>query len=364
MKKGIIEINLSALGENYHSIERILQKETEIMAVVKANAYGHGSCEISKYLVGLGCKNLAVATLSEAIELRKFGINATILILSMTDIEFAKLLEYYNLTQTVSTLEYAQQLSESGYSFNVHIKIDTGLSRFGFYCHRSSDIIECTNTIKNIQSFHNLKVRGIYTHFADSAMDDSFTNIQFNLFSDLISKLENNGFHFDYKHCCNSAATLRYPKMHMNMVRCGISLYGYPQTFSLEKFCPIMTIKSYLIEIKRIHPLDSVSYARKFVAKGTMEIGVVNIGYADGYSRKLSNSDYFIWNGFKLPVIGVVAMDVCMVDLTLCKNIKVGDSVVILDHTKNAEFIANQIDTIVYEVLCGVGNRFTRIYFD
>lgn len=354
-------IHLDNLLHNYKQLQNVAG-DSLVMAVVKADAYGHGAKECAKYLEENGCKYFAVACLREGIELREAGILGEILVFGRTDPDNAYQLSKYDLTQTIYAYDYAKILNDSQEDIKIHILIDTGMSRFGIYLHDALQINEVKQRIKDIANFRYLKMSGIYTHFAvGDTDDDEFTMKQFSLFKQLVGKLEKENVNLGLKHAANSAAALKFEDMRMDLVRCGISLYGYPPVPTEIIFKPVMELLSRISSIRTLLPGDTVSYGRKYETSQKEKIATVSIGYADGYNRLLSNNDYFVYGSQKLPVVGTVCMDAAMIRIN-DSDIKVGDYVEIFGNKKKLEEITTKLNTITYEILCGITKRVKREY--
>lgn len=362
------EIDLDAIGHNITEIKKKLKPTTRLLAIVKADGYGHGAVEVSKICLYKGADSLGVATCDEGMELRNAGIEVPILILSKT-VE-AQLEEVIRggLTQTVYTLEMAQELSKKAQELNktalVHIKIDTGMSRIGFL-----PTEESLEEIEKIFNMDNIRVTGVFTHFstADEA-DKSFTNTQFERFKYITDAIKSRGHNDIICHCANSAAILDMPQYQMDMVRSGIITYGMFPSNDVSKdidLRPAMTIKSQIIHIKTLEGNIGVGYNRTYFTKKSTVVATVPIGYADGYSRSLSNKGRAIINGKYANVIGNVCMDQLMLDVTDI-DAHVGDSVVLMGRSMGAEVSAEELakieGTINYEVVCDVGKRVPRVY--
>ncbi|MHC1693933.1 MAG: alanine racemase [Eubacteriales bacterium] len=376
MKRTWAEIDLDALSENYKAISRRLSGGAGLMAVVKADAYGHGALACSKRLECEGAACFAVSSMDEAVQLRQGGIEKPILILGYTLPEdFTKLSEY-DITQTVFSFDYARMISEctsvTGKKAKVHIKVDTGMNRLGFkYTHTYKD----SNALEAIQRCAALpfvEVEGIFTHFAESdTSSESFTRTQFSLFCDAIERLEQKGVRFDVKHCCNSAAFMKYPEMHMDMVRCGLIMYGLYPTKDMEDIGlkPVMQLKTRISQIHTIASGESVSYNRTYRSFKNTKVATLSIGYADGFSRRFSNSAQVLINSRRAPVIGRICMDQSMADITGIPADE-GDVAVIFggDPSEFGAFIsveelAELMESVNYEVVCLVGKRVPRIYY-
>jgi alanine racemase len=342
------------------------------MAVVKADAYGHGAVKVVKYLNTLG-KNkpdfYAVSFPSEALELRESGVKSRIIVFDPFEKENTNICLKHNLIATVfskrhiDTLKNAFQNSNHKKKIKVHIKVDTGMNRLGI------NYDKAFNFIKDLSRRKEFIIDGIYTHFAEAdSKNKSFTRLQLNRFNELISKLHKEKIKFGYLHAANSAAILDLPETYFNMVRCGISLYGYypsNETSESINLKPVMSVRSIVTTVKEINKGESVSYGRKFTAKKMTKIISVPVGYADGYRRGLSNKAKAIINGKVFNQVGIVTMDRTMFDVGNA-NIKVGEKVTLIgsdkDKTITAWDLAKAIDTIPYEITCGITKRLPRIY--
>ncbi len=365
------EINLDNIAHNVREIRRITNEKAEIMGVVKADAYGHGVFEVVRTLLDNGVTSLAVSMLDEAIQLRQFGIDVPILILSYTDPRRAEEIIQHNVTQTVFSHDLAEALSEAAVRLKkkvkIHIKIDTGMSRVGFMPGYSA--------VKNVVAISRLPgiiIEGLFTHFASADEEDkSYTYMQFERFMSICSELSRIGVYIPIKHVANSAALLQFPEMHLDMVRPGIILYGMYPSEHVDKskidLKPAMTLKANVILVKTVEKNTSISYGRIFTTKRESRIATIPIGYADGYSRTLSNRARVLIHGQFAPVVGRICMDQCMVDVTdLDCEVKVGDEVVLFgkqgDRELPIEEVAAGMGTINYETACIIGKRIPRVY--
>lgn len=363
------EINLDNLAHNMREVKRTVKEGTLITAVVKANAYGHGSIYAAKTFLENGADRLAVATLSEAIELRKAGIDVPILILGYTPTSQYPLVIEHDITQAIYNLESARAFSQAAEKLNktglLHIKIDSGMGRIGFL---PTD--EAINDIIEISKLANIKVEGIFTHFARAdEKDKRYTNLQYDRFMSVINKLEEKGLSIPIKHVANSAAIIDLPDFNLNMVRAGIMLYGYYPSEEVYKdrvnLIPAMSLKARVSHIKRVPKNTGISYGQIFVTERESKIATIPIGYADGFTRMLSSKVEVSVKGEKVPVVGRICMDQCMLDVTEIDDLNIGDEVVIFGYEKgslNADDIANMLDTISYEILCMVSRRVPRVY--
>ncbi len=356
-------IDLGAVISNYDHIKNILAPSTKLLSVVKADAYGHGAIEICRALENHGATEFAVACVEEAIALRDGGVKGNILILGITDESYAGILEQYDLTQTVDSYEYAYALSKRA-SIKVHVKVDTGMSRLGLYCHKPCDADNAANEIKKISLLNNITIDGIFTHFAESdSLTGDFTKLQYESFCALLNVLKQDGVKVGTRHCCNSAGIINYPEMQLDMVRAGIILYGlYPSTETVDTMLtPAMKLVSRVSSVSEIDENDTVSYGRSYRPQGKIKKAVVSIGYADGLSRVLSGKATLRINGTDVPIIGNICMDLCMADVTGC-DCKVGDDVIIFENNEDINRLATLANTINYEIVCSVKNRVPRKY--
>ena len=365
------EINLDNLADNMREARRLANKTAVINAVVKADGYGHGAVGIAKTLLENGANSLSVAILDEAIELRRAGIMAPILVLGYTEPERARELIEYHIEQTVFSYFSAQVLSRAAQKradiLNIHIKIDSGMGRIGFP--PSQDSIE---TIISICHLPNVKVRGIFTHFSEAdAIDSRFTENQYERFMWLCHQLEKNRIHIPIKHCANSAAIINFPDMHMNMVRVGIMLYclSYSSNKHRRKvnFKQIMSLKTKVVQVKELQAGDNVGYGRMFTAESPTRVATLPIGYADGFNRLLScGKGEVLIKGMRAPVIGRICMDQSMIDVSKVNNVNVGDEVVLFGSQENEmvsiDEMAEKLNTINYEVVTSINKRVPRVY--
>ncbi|MFP4478908.1 MAG: alanine racemase [Candidatus Izemoplasmatales bacterium] len=354
-------IHLDNLIHNFNLLKSVHQ-EKRVMAVVKADAYGHGAKEVAKHLEENGCDFFAVTDLLEAIELRDAGIESDILIFGKTSPENIKDLQNYNLIQTVDSYEYAKQLNDKKVQIKIHVIIDTGMSRFGIYCHKEKDLIQAAKEVVDILSLKHLKQEGIYTHFAVADEDrQDFTDQQMHMFDQLIKHLEDQGFTLGLKHCSNSAGTLKIPSGIYDMVRVGIAMYGYPPVKTNLDFLPVMDVYARVIALRDIDVGQGVSYGLTYTAEKPMRIASIAIGYADGYNRLFSNQDYFVHQTKKLNIVGRVCMGVTMVDASEVE-IQVGDFVQVFGQNKSLDEMAEKINTITYELLTNMSKK--RVVFE
>ena len=360
-----LEINLDNLEHNVNQIKSVIPETCKIMAIVKANAYGHGMIEIAKKLNEIGVQDFAVATLSEGINLRKNNIKGNILILGYTDLKDVEYIIKYDLIQTIVDYEYAKKIEKMKLEdkLKVHIKINTGMNRIG-ESYKNIDNLIKTYQIKNIE------ILGTYSHLcvADSLKSDDveFTNEQINNFFECIDKIKSLGYDTGKIHIQASYGILNYPELNCDFVRPGIIMYGIynedePKTrLNLKS---VLTLKARITSVKEIEEDESVSYGRTFIAKTKKRIATVCIGYADGYPRNLGNKDVQVMvNGQFAEIIGRICMDQLIIDVSQIKEIHQGDIVTLMGEQKeiSAETIANKADTITNELLSRLGSRLGR----
>lgn len=375
MRRTWAEINLNAIENNFLKIKGLLKPTTKIMCVVKADAYGHGAEFLAKEYERLNADWFAVSNLDEAIQLRSAGITRPILILGFTPVDMVKELSNFNITQTVFSRDYAVELNNAAKSIdqkiNVHIKLDTGMSRIGFIFQSEKYDMKTIDEIQEVCKLKNISSTGIFTHFSvsDEKDEEAYTRKQFENFKIAISLLENKGISFSLKHCCNSGGIINYPEMQMDMVRAGIILYGLQPSEHMKKYIqlqPAMELKTVISQIKEIRPGMSISYGRTFTSTHNMKIATVPIGYADGYLRSLSKEACMLIEGERAPVIGRVCMDQLMLDVSNIKNISKDSIVTVFGKSKNqvlpVDELAKISGTINYEFICLIGKRVPRIY--
>lgn len=368
-KRAWVEINLTNLKNNLNEVKSILPDKCKVMAVVKANAYGHGAVAISEELYRNGIRNFAVASIDEGIELRKNAIKGEILILGYTPFNEIKNLVKYNLTQTIIDKNYALMLNTNGIKINVHIKIDTGMNRLG-------ERVDNFQDIKKIYTLKNLKVQGTYTHLCVAGGKDKsdvdFTRNQINRFYAVIKKLNDSGIDPKKIHIQNSYGVLNYPNLKCDYARVGIYLYGVltrkgdyvKQKINLK---PILSMKARIVLIKNLNKGDSIGYGRTPNFENKRKIASVSVGFADGIPRNLAqNLGYVLIKGQRAKIIDNICMDQLFIDVTDIKDVKSGDFVTIIGNDKleniSSEMFADICDTITTDIFCKISNRVDRIY--
>ncbi len=372
LKRTWAEVNLDAIAHNFHTIKAALGEHCRPIAIVKADAYGHGAVPVTRALQAAGADFFGVSNLEEALQLRRGGIEAPILILAYTPPEEAARLSDYNIIQTLLTPDYAESLNRAakavGCRVRAHLKLDTGMSRVGLSC-RDAEVIEQAAAICRLS---HLEVEGVFTHFAsaDEAEDGGYTDSQFDRFMQVTDALKARGIALSMRHCCNSAATMTRPAMHLDGVRPGIILYGLapdPTWMSaIMELQPAMELKTVVSMVKTIPAGTPVSYGRTYIADHGMTIATIPIGYADGYPRCMSGRARMLVNGQFAPVIGRVCMDQCMLDVTHIPGVEAGSVVTVFGHDGDnhlpVEEVAGLDNTINYETVCLIGKRVPRVY--
>jgi alanine racemase len=367
----VAEINLDHLSHNLEQVRLRVGSSAEILAVVKANAYGHGAVSVARRLVSDGVAMLGVATVEEGIELREAEIEAPILILGGIFGEDLTAAAAFHFRPVVYSREILRSLSKAalaaGTDIDVHVKVDTGMGRLGTALDDLPDLIAA------IAQAPGLRVEGILTHFAEADLADAeFARLQLALFERAVRMLREEGMAPRYVHAANSAAILTLPESHQTLVRPGIALYGYLPSPALSfptPLKPVMSFKTKIVHVKTVTAGTPISYGRTFVTKRTSRIGTLPAGYADGFDRRLSNRGEVLVAGRRAPVVGRVCMDLAMIDLTDIPDSRAGDEAVLIggqtgpDGTAGfigADEMASWMETIPYDVLCGIGPRVPR----
>jgi alanine racemase len=370
-----VEISLDALQHNLQGFKRVLPEGIATMAVVKADAYGHGAVGVSKEAIACGVDYLGVAFLDEALELRNAGITAPILVLGHTPPEGLEIAWQHNITLNIYRREVLDALKElriteifddGSKKLKVHIKLDTGMGRLGL--HTEQDAIAF---IEEALQLPGVEVEGLFTHYANAdEQDKAYTREQYGKFERVVNHFSRQNVKFKYLHAGNSAAAIDTPGLTYNMVRLGISMYGlYPsedvnaQTIELQ---PVLSLKTGIVHLKTLPPHSGISYGTIYHTKQEEQIATLPIGYADGYSRMLSNKAEAIIHGRKVPVVGRICMDQCMIDVTGIEGVELGDEVVLIGEQEGlkltAEDVAKQLGTINYELICMISHRVARVY--
>ena len=357
------EINLAATKSNIAQIKAFISAGSKFMAVVKANAYGHGAAAVARAAVEAGADYLGVANLKEALELRETGILSPILILTESPISVADEIIQHSLTQTIYSFSEAKALSEEAQKrkrpVKVHVKIDTGMGRVGVAPS------EAMAFITKITSLPGLELEGVFTHFAKAEdPEDHFTGEQFEKFKQIVDRLPQ----IKLKHAANSAAALFHPETHLDMVRVGLMMYGlYPQGNARRvlSLSPALAFKTRVSYVKKVPAGTPLSYGSTFTTQGETSIVTLPVGYADGYSRRLSNRGHVLIRGRRYPIVGRVSMDLTLVNINH-DRVEVGDEAVLIGEQSGQGISADEIaaleETISYEVVCSIGRRVPRVY--
>jgi len=376
------EIDLNAIAGNVRELRRLASPTAKVMAVVKANGYGHGAVEVARTALANGAEWLGVARLAEAVPLREAGLGAPILVFGYTPPAGAGRLIDLDLRQSVYSLEAAQAYSTAaaarGERIRVHVKVDTGMGRLGLVPaalsgHHPGEAVgeEFIRAATAIARLPGIDAEGIFTHFAaaDSA-DRSYANGQLSLFLEVLSALRAHGLEFPVRHAANSAALIQMPESHLDLVRPGIALYGLRPSDEVDlgrvALKPAMALKTRIIHLKSVPAGSCISYGMTYRTPSPTTIATVPAGYADGYCRRFSSRGWMLVHGRRVPVLGRVCMDLTMLDVGAVLGARVEDEVVIFG-TQGNEFIsaddlAGELGTINYEIVCDVSSRVPRVY--
>lgn len=357
-------VDLGAVSHNVAAIREKVGPGRGLMAVVKADGYGHGAVRVARVALASGADSLAVAIPEEGRELREAGIEVPILVLGLIQPDEAYKVVESRLEQTVSSMELLraldQEAQEASVRVRVHVKVDTGMSRIGV---QPEDAVAFVQAARRLE---NLTLYGLYSHFASAdERDKSFSLQQLNRFNSVVEKLAEAGLHIPKKHMANSAAILDIPESYYDVVRPGIIIYGAYPSGEVQRSIdlkPAMTLKTRITELKVVPPGIAVSYGRTYTTGRQATVATLPIGYADGYNRRLSNRAEVWVNGSRAPVIGRVCMDMCMIDVSGVGEVWPGDDVVLFGDDIPVEEVAEIIGTINYEVLCAVSKRVPRVY--
>jgi alanine racemase len=364
------EINLDHLIHNIQEVRRVTRPESQVMAVVKADAYGHGAVETSRALLSAGADRLAVAVLNEALQLRKAFPETDIMVLGYTPETLFDLVAAHNIIQTIYAYDQAKALSEAGVRKGVqvraHIKLDTGMHRIGMAVSEQT-----VAEILAMAKLPNLFIEGIFTHFAVAdETDKGFTRQQVSRYNSVIQGLEAGGLTIPIHHVSNSAAIIDLPELNFNMVRAGIMLYGLYPSEEVDKarvlLKPVMSLRARLSHVKMLEAGKGVSYGLKYVTKDTEQIATLPLGYADGFTRMLTGKGEVLFKGERRPIVGRICMDQCMFDATGLTATR-GDTATLFgqDGEGNSlpvEDLASKLGTINYEIVCMIDKRVPRVY--
>ena len=397
------EVDLNRLTDNLKEFRGVLPDHVRIMAVIKADGYGHGAYEVARAALREGAFMLGVASLEEGVELRRKGISAPVLVLGYTDPGKSGALIEFDLTPTIfhweTALAIAEKARSEGKSLPVHVKVDTGMGRIGL-----RTPAEVISFLERLSALEGIRIEGLFTHFAtadepedepenENENKDSFMQEQLRKFTEICREAENKGMHIPLKHAANSAAAIAYPQSHLDMVRIGIGMYGYYPSREIRlfpsknlsqrispddnqpseglsgekvKLTPVLSLKTKIIFLKKIAPGTPVSYGRTFTAQKETLVATVPLGYGDGYSRQFSNNGVMLVRGREAPVVGRVCMDMTMLDVGGIPGVSEGDEVVVYgkqhDREITVEQAAHRLGTISYELLCNISSRIPRVY--
>ncbi|MCH1641966.1 alanine racemase [Paenibacillus timonensis] len=368
------EVSLDAIAHNAGLFRKQAAQGCRVMAVVKANGYGHGAVQAAQAAIRAGAEYLGVALVDEALQLRAAGISQPILVLGYTPPRGVEAAVRHGITLTVYTEDVLREAiacaKKQRREARIHLKFDTGMTRIGLPS--AEAVIGMAEQAAAAAPF--VALEGLFTHFADAdGPDPAFTLEQFARFSACIDALEAHGLHIPIKHCCNSAAAMRFPRMHLDMIRVGIALYGlYPSARLRLPEYPLrqaMQLKTKIASLQRIEPGRTVSYGRTYRAATERIAATIPVGYADGLSRALSNCGYALVRRQRVPIIGRICMDQAMLDVTEAEGIRAGDEVVIfggngVEASISIDEVAAWMGTINYEVVCLIGSRVPRVYHD
>ncbi len=361
-KRTWAEIDLSAIAENFNTVRRQAGERVQVMAVVKADAYGHGVRHVAPYLQELGADQFGVSCLQEAVELRELGITKPILILGYTPATHFTVLAEHGISQTVFSLEDAEALSKVGQQLGtpirVHAKLDTGMGRIGF---DAFDAKKAVREVAAVAKLPGITLEGLFTHFsvADTDGEEVYTESQLQRFIAVRDLLKEQGI-CPLCHAANSAAVFLDPAYHLDMVRAGIVLYGLEPGGRKNPYRPAMTIKTLVAFVKDLPAGRDISYGRRYTTQKPVKVATLTAGYADGYPRTLSKGGYVLINGAVAPILGTVCMDQMMVDVTDIPC-KAGDEAILMGGEIDWGDLAERLGTIHYELICGISKRVLRI---
>ncbi|HWR06035.1 alanine racemase [Sporomusa sp.] len=359
------EVDLAAIKKNVEKIKNSLSPNVKFCAVVKADAYGHGAVAVARAVLSAGADRLAVALLSEAIELRQAGFLASIQVLGYTPPHQARTVAAYNIAQTVYTMEAASALAaagiETGKKVKIHIKIDTGMGRIGILPEEAGEFASAVSVMPGVE------LEGVFSHFATADdTDKTYAKEQYARFEEALARISAKGIKVPIRHIANSAATLEMPETHLDMVRPGIILYGlWPSAESKRsiELTPAMRLKAQVAHVKTVESGTSISYGRTYTARAERRIATLPIGYADGWTRLLSGKTDVLIHGRRAPLVGRICMDQCMVDVSAIPDVQPGDIATLFGAPElSTDEIAAIVGTINYELVCMVSKRVPRVY--
>lgn len=362
------EVSLDRLADNYHKLSEFVGPSCKVLCVIKGNAYGHGAVEVSKELERAGCEILGAATIEEAMELREHGIKLPVLLLGPINPAYAALAAEQGFIVPLIDAAHAEELSAAaaaaGKTIEVHLKIDTGMSRYGLSVGKDMD--GCVAEALHMTKLPNLRVTGVFTHFAVANIpeEDAFTRRQMTLFRTFSDRMEQNGVKL-LRHCANSPGTLRFPEVHYEMIRTGTLLYGFNQ-YGVVDLEPVMELKARITQIKRLDAGDTIGYGRLFTCERPTTIAIVPFGFVDGIHRAASNKACMLVNGKPARIVGKICMDLCFLDVTDIPDVKEGQIVTVFgwDHGvyQSAYALTDAYPGSAPELTAVLGTRIPRFY--
>lgn len=359
-------IDLNTFENNIKLVKSKLKKDVKLMAIVKANAYGHGIVEIAHKAIEYGADYLGVAILEEGLILRENGISSPILILGTLDNSQIDMAIKNNISVSIYREECVKEVNLRAKNLNkvinVHIKVDTGMNRIGL--REENEVLDMVSTINSLS---NINLEGIFTHLSSTDEEDqNFTQKQIAIFNNILKSIDKKYGLPKYIHAANTGGTLKYPDSHYNMVRVGIGIYGYANMYKELNLKPILSLHSKIAYLKSVKMGSYVGYDRNYICNKNMVIATISIGYGDGYPRSLSNKGSVLIKGQKAKILGNVCMDQIIVDVTDIDNVKIDDEVIIIGDMNGNSIDANEIaeitNTIPYEILTNINLRIPRIY--
>lgn len=361
------EVNLKAIANNLGQIRNKIGNQRNLIAVIKADAYGHGAVEVAKLAQKVKAKYLGLATYDEAINLRLKGIKTPILVLSCCQANEIDAIIEYQLIPSICEYTVGKKLNLTAVKhktkINFHTEIDTGIGRLGAYFPEASSLIQ------RLTNLPNLRLQGVFTHFASADDNRDFTFLQFKRYQKVLAELQKNNIEVPFRHVANSASVLAYPELYLDGARPGLIIYGLYPAISMRrkaKLMEAMSLKSRVIYLKHALSGRTISYGRTYTTNRNTTIATISAGYRNGYPRLLSNQGEVLIHGKRAPIIGRICMDQFMVDVTKISDVKLGDEVVLFGKQRNnyigIDEVAKKAATISYEIVCSVGRLNKRIY--
>lgn len=362
------EIDTSAIQHNIKSFKTFVKQGTKVMAVVKADGYGHGAYQSAEAALRAGADMIGVAILDEAIQLRNQGVEAPILILGYTPARGVREAILRQIAMTVYTMDIINEVNLQAQLLkmpvSIHIKIDTGMGRIG-----ATTSEEAIQLVEALYANPYVLLQGVFTHFADAdRFGSTYTMMQYERFLSIITDIERSGYQIPLKHCCNSAATINFPEMHLDTVRIGIAMYGIAPSVLMEyqlSLKPAIRLKTRIVSVKELPAKQAISYGCTHWSEPGDVIATLPIGYADGLSRALSNKGTASIRGRRVPIIGNICMDQSMIDVTSVELCRAGEEVVLIGNGPEEPTVyevSKWMSTIPYEVVCLIGKRVPRVY--